>query len=420
MHNGIAKTKIDTRLALVAAAAMALAPVAKSATTITVDSVVQRWPWNNKLDITYTVTDGQDVSTSSFKKIVFTADIGGTTYTIDGVTDVGASANTGTHTVTWTAPSGVKSDSCTMTAAIYAATAPSGDDYLVVDLSTGAKSYEGLLATQADSNARYNVATYKTSKMVLRKIPGGGTYPTGDNSNYSSSNSARTWTTDRDYYIGVFPVTQGQYALVGADTGDSPSARNWNATGNPKEQRPVEQVSWDDLRLATTSSTSAIPATVSATSGTFMQRLNFKTGLYFDLPTEVMSEIAARAGGTTVYIWGNAADSEKVVCAEHLSGEKSNCTFAVGGCDPNDWGLYDAAGNVYEVCLDDYTSDNWATRTDPFTPFCVAEPASKALRGGGSHGQKYTNLGFRTSAVGGVAHDMRYREYGFRVALIAD
>ena len=38
----------------------------QAATTITVDSVVQRWPWNNKVDITYTVNDGQDVANSKF------------------------------------------------------------------------------------------------------------------------------------------------------------------------------------------------------------------------------------------------------------------------------------------------------------------------------------------------------------------
>ena len=110
--------KMNARFTLAAMAAMALASAAQAATTITVDSVVQRWPWNNKLDITYTVNDGQDVSASTFKMIVFTAVVGGTTYTIDGVTDVGASANTGTHTVTWTVPSGVKDANCTMTAAV--------------------------------------------------------------------------------------------------------------------------------------------------------------------------------------------------------------------------------------------------------------------------------------------------------------
>jgi len=407
--------------ALAAFVAATLASVASAATTIAVDSVVQRWPWNNKLDITYTVTDGQDVSASEFKKIVFTAVIDGTTYTIDGVTDVGASANTGTHTVTWTAPSGVKSDSCTMTAAIYTATAPSGDDYLIVDLSTGAVTYEGLLATQADSNARYNVATYKEGKMVLRKVAGGGTYPTGDSANYASSNSARTWTTDRDYYIGIFPVTQGQYAAVGADTGDSPSGRTWWAgSSNLARHRPVEQVSWEDLRLETTASTSAIPATASASTGSFLQRLNFKSGLYFDLPTEVMFEIALRAGVTTVYSWGDSADSSKVVCKENLSGDKSNCTHAVGACDPNNWGLYDTSGNVWEICLDDYSSSDRASRSDPFTPFFVEGSTSKTIRGGGSHGQTYSGTGFRASASGSVVSSTRYREYGFRVALVVD
>ena len=124
------KTRIKTALsAVVAAASAALSIAASAATTITVDSVVQRWPWNNKVDITYTVVGGQNLAAEEYKKIVFTTVIDGTTYTIDGTTHVGASANAGTHTVTWTLPDGVKSTNCTMSAAVYAADVPSGDDY---------------------------------------------------------------------------------------------------------------------------------------------------------------------------------------------------------------------------------------------------------------------------------------------------
>ncbi len=408
--------KMNARFTLAAMAALALAPAAQTATTITVDSVVQRWPWNNKLDITYTVNDGQDVSVSKFKRIVFTAVIGGETYVIDGVSDVGASANTGTHTVTWTAPSGVLDANCTMTAAVYAADAPSGDDYLVIDLSTGAKSYEGLLATQADSNARYNVATYKTTKMVLRKVAAGGTYPTGDNANYASRNSARTWTTDRDYYMGVFPVTQDQYARIGADAGDTPSTRTWNATGNNKAHRPVENVTWDDLRLATTASTSSIPATASATTGTFFQRLNFKTGLNFDLPTMVMYEIAARADATTVFFWGDTWDNTKVVCGAN----SGNCTFAVGSKDPNNWGLYDVSGNTWDWCLDDYTAEiNMASHTDPFAPVYIQDSTTKTLRGGEGYGSNNQN-NFRASTISGSGHATKSNNVGFRVALVVE
>ncbi len=411
-------SKSGIRLALTAVAVLSLSHAAQAATTITVDSVVQRWPWNNKLDITYTVSGGQDVSASQFKRIVFTAVIGGTTYTIDGVSDVGASANTGTHTVTWTAPSGVLSTTCTMTAAIYSATAPSGDDYLVIDLSTGAKSYEGLLATQADSNARYSTGeTYMTTKMVLRKVPSGGTYPTGDSVNYPSSNSARTWTTDRDYYIGVFPVTQYQYSTIGAAAGDAPSTRTWWAGNvNLARLRPVENVSWDDLRLATTASTSAIPAVATGGTGTFLQRLNFKTGLYFDLPTEVMFEIALRAGTTTAYYWGDTWDADKTVNAAN----SGNCTYQVGSKAPNDWGLYDVAGNVWEWCLDDHTSSNdMADFEDPFTPYCVENSTTKTLRGGNGYGSS-NGPTFRSSQISGGGTATRANNIGFRVALVIE
>jgi len=78
------------------------------ASSVTIDSVTQRWPWNNKFDITYTVTDGQtfteDGTGDVYCKLVFNATIGGQTYVIGGVTNVGASASSGQHTVTWTPP----------------------------------------------------------------------------------------------------------------------------------------------------------------------------------------------------------------------------------------------------------------------------------------------------------------------------
>ena len=104
------------------AAIAALAATVASAASITVDRVAQRWPWNNKVDITYTVDGGQDVVLGVYARIVFTANIGGTIYTIDGVHDIGANASDGTHTVTWTLPSGVRATGCTMTAQLLTTT----------------------------------------------------------------------------------------------------------------------------------------------------------------------------------------------------------------------------------------------------------------------------------------------------------
>ena len=164
------------------------------APSVKIESVAQRWPWNNKVDITYSITDGQDVSVQKYYRLVFTANIDGKPYTIDGVHDVGASASTGTNTVTWTAPSGIKTDNFSVSAAMYTAEIPSGNDYMIVNLEDGTITYEGLLASQDASNARYNTDKYKGDFLVLRKVPAGGTYRTGP-SDFKNTNSPKDWKT---------------------------------------------------------------------------------------------------------------------------------------------------------------------------------------------------------------------------------
>ena len=407
------KTSKSAFLAI-ALAGCAATGSALAATTIAIDSVVQRWPWNNKVDITYTIVGGQDVSSGNYQRIVFTTVIAGMTYAIDGVKDVGASANTGTHTVTWTLPVGVKSTDCTMSAAVYTSDTPSGDDYMVIDLTktTDNVTYEGLLATQDASNSRYNTDAYKTDKLVLRKVPAGGTSPTGDSTNYSTVNSATTWTTDRDYYIGVFPVTQYQYNLV---YGSNPSAKKSVIEGNEVDHRPVETVSWEELRLSTTSPTSSIP-TVASNTGTFFQRLNYATGnkYGFDLPTEVMFEIAERAGATTVYYWGDTANASYVVCSENCG----SSTVAVGSRLPNAWGLYDTTGNVWELCLDDNVSGNMAARTDAFAA-AWASGTNRRIRGG-YWANALDNANFRASCSNSASISSKGHNIGFRVSVIVD
>lgn len=417
-------------LASIAVAAEAALPfAAHAATGVTVDSVTQRWPWNNKLDITYTVTGGQDVASGQYCKIVFTTVIDGTTYTIDGTTDVPASAANGTHTITWDAPEGIRRTDCTMSAAVYATDVPSGDDYMVIDLATGAVTWEGMLASQAASNARYNTDTYKTTKMVLRKVPKtadsaslpngpfASGYPTGDADHPTLSNltsSPTTWTTDRDYYIGVFPVTQ--YQCLSVYGGWNPS---WNTTaieGNTVAHRPAEFLSWTMLRGSIASSTSI--STIDAITGdsSFFQRLMCKTGnkFAFDLPTEVMSEIAERAGATTYYYWGNAMDTSYVVCSDNSGGS----TVAVGSRLPNAWGLYDTCGNVWEYMRDEYGPGNLANNPDAFTPLYFNTNVH-FVHGGGAYSDASSTANFYASMrARGGGTDERYRTNGFRVSYV--
>ena len=397
---------------------------AKAIPSVEIDSVVQRWPWNNKVDITYTVADGQDLVNGTYYKLVFTVTVNGQVDTIDGVFDIGASANTGTHTITWTAPSGIKPTTFTTSASIYDHDAPSGDDYMVVDLATGKVAYEGLLASQDASNQRYNTALYKTDKMVLRKVAAGGTYPTGDNNNYSTSNSERTWTTDRDYYIGIFMVTQAQYEKL---MGRNPSGNKMEIEGDVVAHRPVEQVSWTGLR-GTSAVAPAIPVVANA-GGSFLPRLKARTGLNFDFPTEVMFEIAARAGATTAYTWGNTLEYGYMV----YSGNASGSSRAVGSMEPNDWGLYDTTGNMWEYTLDGYippsegteaASANMASKVDPWTP-SAGNGVRVWSRGGVSYTEETTRTDFARLCMISLRNGVHGSVTGstslsFRVALVKE
>ena len=387
-----------------AVAATAAIPMAANASSITIDSVQQRWPWNNKVDITYTVSGGQDVSAGVYAKIVFTATVNGTEYTIDGTSDVGASASDGQHTVTWTPPSGlkVKTTDCTMVATLSASDAPSGDDYMIIDLDDNYKiSYEGLLASQEASNARYNTDTYKTSKMVLRKVPRwankdslpnaasltDGGYPTGDDTNYATTNSRKYWPTQYDYYIGVFMVTAAQYYKVTGADSDKPLAPS--------------------------------------SSGGFLAKLNYKIGKTgFDMPTEVMSEIAQRAGVKTDYTWGDTWDVAKCinkVGTGNHGGSSLRSDAYVGLCDPNNWGLYDTTGLLNEFCLDTYDeTSNLSNNEDAFIPACNGDTTTARSHGGGSY---YTSSSatFRASArssFGKSLSNNNTQMYGVRVAYI--
>ena len=398
--------------------------------SITIDSVAQRWPWNNKIDITYTVSGGQNVAAGVYARIVFTANIGGASYTIDGVHDVGADASDGTHTVAYELPSGLQATGCTMTAQLLSADVPSGNDYMVVDLSDGTLTYEGRFATQAESNTRYNTDTYKTSKLVLRKVPKWADrstlpnaaslpadgYPTGDSAikapDFSSlPNTPTTWTTARDYYIGVFPVTKAQYNII---QGNSST-----------DKTPLQYATYKGLRGATDDDTAIAPtqsiAVVTSNTGTFLQRLNYKTGnkLNFDLPTEVMFEIAERAGVTTIYNWGSSTSNGGSYA--HVG----NTTSSVGSHLPNNWGLYDTAGWVWEWCLDAAVSgvdmNNRTYRPDAFTPGC-SNSANRMRRGGASAYESISNdsTQFRASYRSSLAADNSNARNGFRVSRIAD
>ena len=160
-----------------------------------------------------------------------------------------------------------------------------------------------------------------------------------------------------DYYIGQYPVTQGLWRKV---TGRNPSN---NKAG---DDYPVEYVSWDDCQE-------------------FIKKLNDRTGLEFRLPREAEWEYAARGGRQSRgFLCSGSDNADEVAWHEgnsSLGFWKGRRTHPVGQKKPNELGLYDMSGNVWEWCQDWYGPYKDEAQTDPAGP---ASGRYRVLRGGSS------------------------------------
>jgi formylglycine-generating enzyme required for sulfatase activity len=248
---------------------------------------------------------------------------------------------------------------------------------------------------------------YKTTNILMRLIPK-GTFTMGSPSGELGRNSDETQhqvTLTKDFYIGVFEVTQRQWELV---MGNKPSYFT-NATYY--QTRPVEYVSYYDIRENPDNSaiTTNWPATNAVHAASFMGKLRAKTGLTgFDLPTESQWEYACRAGTATALnsgynltstsndprmsevgrYWYNGGSAYSQGCVPSAG------TALAGSYPPNAWGLYDMHGNVWEWCLDWYGTDP-GTVTDP----PGASSGSDRVFRGGSWGDDaiYCRSAYRSS-----------------------
>ena len=182
-----------------------------------------------------------------------------------------------------------------------------------------------------------------SSNMIKVK---GGTFKMGSDDSESDSDERpiHSVTLD-DYYIGKTEVTQGLWEAV---MGTNPSYFKGS-------NKPVECVSWDDCQE-------------------FIAKLNDLTGLEFRLPTEAEWEYAARGGNKSQgykYAGSNTIDEVAWYSdnAEDV-GESSRDygTHPVGTKAPNELGLYDMSGNVWEWCSDwrgKYSSSAQSNPTGP-------------------------------------------------------
>ena len=219
--------------------------------------------------------------------------------------------------------------------------------YCVIDLSKGssASSYP-VTYYDAPPSEGFNTIEYKTTKLVLKRVDA-GTFTMGDSSEWN--NQPHTVTLTKQFYMGLFEVTQKQWELV---MGENPSCFSGGV-------HPVECVSYDDIRGS--SEGARWPKSNSVDSGSFLGKLRARTGIDFDLPTEAQWEYTCRAGTDTSYSYGDRANGDYMWYGDNSSGS----THEVGTKEPNPWGFYDMHGNVWEWCLDWHTSSYLSSGENP-------------------------------------------------------
>jgi formylglycine-generating enzyme required for sulfatase activity len=229
-------------------------------------------------------------------------------------------------------------------------------------------------------------------KLVL--IPK-GTFMMGSPESEQGRNENETQhevTISKDYYLGVYEVTQAQYEKV---MGKNLSYFQGAKVGNENADLPVENVSWDEA-VKFCKKLSALPE-------------EKKAGRVYRLPTEAEWEYACRAGSKTAYSF----DDEEGLLPEYgwFSRNSSRRTHTVGLLEPNAWGLHDMHGNDWEWCSDWYEEYPKGAVSDPTGP---KEGSYRVLRGGCWNDEAaYCRSAFR------IRLDPSYRSniLGFRLAL---
>ena len=210
----------------------------------------------------------------------------------------------------------------------------------------------------------------------------GGTFTMGATSEQGSDADSNEKPTHQvtlsSFSIGRYEVTQEEWEAV---MGSNPSSFKGG-------KLPVEQVSWDDCQE-------------------FIRKLNQLTGKEFRLPTEAEWEYAAR-GGSKSRGYKYAGGNDLGGVAWYWDNSNSE-THEVGQKQPNELGLYDMSGNVWESCQDrngDYSSSSQTNPTGSST-------GSYRMARGGSF---YSDAGFcRVSARS--CHTVPGCVIGMRLAL---
>lgn len=292
--------------------------------------------------------------------------------------DCWKSVEPGERTIWWR-PHATLADASSVTVRVCAWSADNPPPVMVVDLQS---------ATVAADRVRYypslgclpggllENAAYRTSKLVFKKVMGVGVAWKMGAPSTMSGVAQKEWAFDaqlsRNYYLGVFEFTQGQYRLFSSAFPDGFSVN--------RVMRPLESVAFNEVRcnaLGQRSYAGGGAFDDEPYAGSLLDLIRKRTGVDVDLPTDAEWEFACKAGSDGSR-WDNGAVIRNTVIDDvnmngrhkfnggYIDGtttptkaaaDVDHATAEVGSYAPNSWGFYDMHGNVFEYCLDWYEED---------------------------------------------------------------
>lgn len=270
-----------------------------------------------------------------------------------------------------------------------------------VVISEGQRTF---VAARYEPKSSFNIELPKGVTLEMVRVPSGsfqmGRYLNEEGS-LESEDPQHTVTFAKGFWIGKYEVTKAQWEAV-MDT--SPwEGRNQIITD---PDSPAVFVSWDDVHVFIATLNAHILRTRQGVSGC-------------RLPSEAKWEYACRANTTTRFYWGDDLDFEDIDNYAWWGGnaweEDERYAHVVGQKTPNDWGLCDMSGNVWEWCEDEYHENYVGAPTNGSAWETSIEPLTYVIRGGSWTGGSGTFC--RSAYRGSNIPSGKNSSLGFRVAI---
>ncbi len=282
-------------------------------------------------------------------------------------------------------------------------------DYMVVDISVGAgpKTVWYYPAAEFLPGGVLGNLDYRINKVVMRRIKVanvpwtmGTVFEAG---RHAATEAAHPAMLDSDYYIGIFELTQGQFQTV---AGFNPSSFASDADSMLK---PLNGLSYNKFRCAACTSSGGNAYAgggwpLKPYTGSFLDLLRTRTGVDFDLPSEVQWEFAGRSG-TCEDQWNNGVHKQDATMPGEWKRDLAPdqvAPVACGSFEPSRWGLYDMHGNVFELCNDWYLADITAlggavnvSATDPTKMLDGTTTGVNRVRRGGAYHAGTSSVSYR-------------------------